>query len=124
MCHLILKTVATLATMQACRTAPSGNHWALAKVKYTGISRQLSQMGHLILKTVATLANAGMSNRAIGQSLGISRETVRQDRQSIGKNLPMPDRVTTTDGRSYPARREPKQRNPLFDAAPDRKSIT
>lgn len=69
------------------------------------------------MKTVATLANAGMSNRAIGQSLGISNQTVMRDKNKAGapNGAPDPDRrVTGTDGKSYSA-----QRKPLPDPKPD-----
>lgn len=48
-----------------------------------------------------------MSTRAIGSALGVSKGTVVHDLAGgIGQNYPMPERIATTDGRTYPATRE------------------
>ena len=48
----------------------------------------------------------GWSTRRIAEAVGVSHPTVINDlRQGIGQDLPMPSRVMTADGRTYPARR-------------------
>lgn len=56
-----------------------------------------------------------MSNRSIAEVVNVDEGTVRNDRKGIAENSAMPDRVTTSDGRSYPAKREPK----VVDPQPD-----
>lgn len=56
------------------------------------------------VKTVAALKERGMSNRAVASSLGVSHTTVKRDLEG-GTNVP-PDRVTGTDGKSYPAKQD------------------
>jgi transposase-like protein len=71
------------------------------------------------IQAVTRRKQAGMSNRAIASSLGVHESTVRDDLKSNAGNPAMPEQVTTTDGRSYPAKRDnpaPKeQRNKVID---------
>jgi hypothetical protein len=61
------------------------------------------------------LHQAGMSNRSIEAATGINRETVRQE-LSGGNFLPPGDRVTGSDGKSYPSRRKrPFHPKPTID---------
>jgi hypothetical protein len=58
-------------------------------------------------EVVEELHKAGMSNRAIADAVGVSRETVNRDMSSGGTNVsPGADRVTGPDGKSYPAKRD------------------
>lgn len=57
------------------------------------------------LPVVAELRQQGHSERAIAGAVGVSKAQVHRDLQSIGSPEPMPERVRTADGRSYPARR-------------------
>lgn len=50
-------------------------------------------------EVVCSLAEKGMSTRAIGSALGVSRETVRKDAAMSGDNKLSP--VTGTDGKTY-----------------------
>lgn len=58
-------------------------------------------------ETIQSLRSAGMSVRAISSATGVGVGTVHRElsQQSNVPNGTMPDRVTTTDGRSYPASR-------------------
>lgn len=57
------------------------------------------------LPIVAELREQGHSLRAIAGAVGVDPKTVRNDLASIGDDSPMPERVRTSDGRTYPARR-------------------
>jgi SAM-dependent methyltransferase len=69
---------------------------------------------------VADLRSEGHSLRAIAGALGVSHTQARRDVEGIGNDVPMPERVRTSDGRSYPARRP--ERVPTEDhvAEPER----
>jgi hypothetical protein len=61
-----------------------------------------------------------MSTRAIGSALGVDPKTVRNDLAQLGKNSPVPDRVTGTDGKERPAvRPAPKRAEPPAAPEPD-----
>ena len=60
-------------------------------------------------RMVEALRSDGHSLRAIAGALGVSHPTVMGDLRSIGKELPMPERIRTSDGRSYPARRPSRE---------------
>jgi hypothetical protein len=73
--------------------------------------------GDARVKVAVRLKESGMSNRAIAVSLGIGKDTVARDLATIGANAPMLDRVTTSDGRSYPATRsKPAAPEPVSDS--------
>jgi hypothetical protein len=73
--------------------------------------------GDARVKVAVRLKDSGMSNRAIAVSLGIGKDTVARDLATIGANAPMPNRVTTSDGRSYPATRpKPSAPEPVSDS--------
>lgn len=56
---------------------------------------------------VADLRQQGKSLRTIGEELGIDQKQVQRDLGSIADTVRNePDRVTTSDGRTYPARRQ------------------
>jgi hypothetical protein len=58
-------------------------------------------------ETIQSLRSAGMSVRAISTATGVGVGTVHRE-LSCGGSVPngtMPDRITTTDGRKYPATR-------------------
>lgn len=61
-------------------------------------------------EVVADLREEGHSLRAIGGALGVDKRTVQRDLDRIGAGAPMPDRVRTTDGRTYPASRPAPER--------------
>ncbi|MGO9354986.1 MAG: helix-turn-helix domain-containing protein [Mycobacterium sp.] len=54
---------------------------------------------------VGLLAGEGLSQRAIGDALGVSQKTVDRDLDQVSHD-DSPDMVTGLDGKSYPARRE------------------
>lgn len=61
-------------------------------------------------EAVASLREAGLSTRAIGSALGVDHKTVVNDVRSTGENSPVPETVTSLDGRERPAtqvRRDP-----------------
>lgn len=62
-------------------------------------------------EVVAQLRKARLSTRAIAKAVGVSKDTVRRD--LIGADAPMPERIETSDGRTYPASR------PRIDPRPD-----
>jgi hypothetical protein len=73
--------------------------------------------GDARVKVAVRLKESGMSNRAIAVSLGIGKDTVARDLATTGANAPMLDRVTTSDGRSYPATRsKPAAPEPVSDS--------
>jgi hypothetical protein len=75
------------------------------------------------VKVAVRLKESGMSNRAIAVSLGVSRETVRNDMRSGGKFLPRDlGTVTGLDGKPYPASR-PKPSTPEPDSYDVRQRI-
>lgn len=55
-------------------------------------------------EAVAELRRAGMSTRAIGSALGISKDTAARDLATVADET-VPDRITGTDGREQPASR-------------------
>lgn len=54
---------------------------------------------------VAALHGARMSQHAIAAATGVNQSTVSRDVAGIDANASMPSHITTSDGRSYPARR-------------------
>jgi hypothetical protein len=63
------------------------------------------------------MSSKGMSQRAIGASLGVDHATVSNDLRSGGENSPpdtVPDNVIGLDGKSY-KRKPPKPRQPTRD---------
>ena len=87
---------------------------------------------------VAEMHEAGMSTRAIANGLGVSQFPVREDIAALRgtSQYSEPERVTSTDGRSMPARRDaaapdapratPRRALPdqFFDAAYDLTKVT
>lgn len=72
-------------------------------------------------ETIQSLRAAGMSVRAISSATGVGVGTVHRE-LSGAANVPngtMPERVTTTDGRSYPASRPAPQDDPDLLAGDD-----
>src|SRR5690606_29372955 len=67
---------------------------------------------------VADLRAQGHSLRAIGGALGVDKRTVQRDLESIGADAPIPDRVRTLHGRTYPATRPAPQPEPEPDDEP------
>jgi hypothetical protein len=63
-------------------------------------------------EVVATLRKAKLSTRAIAKAVGVGPTTVRRDLSNAPSGA-MPERIETTDGRTYPAAR------PRLDPAPD-----
>jgi SAM-dependent methyltransferase len=61
---------------------------------------------------------SGMSYRAIGKVVGASHAQVRRDVDSNGTDVPMPEEIHTTDGRTYPATR-PTAAELVEELAPD-----
>lgn len=58
-------------------------------------------------RKVAEKRAEGKSHRTIGEELGIDTKQVQRDLESIGDTVPNePERITTSAGRTYPARRE------------------
>jgi hypothetical protein len=55
-------------------------------------------------EAVAELRRAGMSQRAIGTTLGVDAATVNRDLRTVA-DATVPDRITGTDGREQPASR-------------------
>lgn len=55
-------------------------------------------------EAVAELRRAGMSTRAIGAALGVSKDTAARDLSTVSDET-VPDRITGTDGREQPASR-------------------
>lgn len=55
-------------------------------------------------KAVAELRLAGMSTRAIGSALGVSKDTVARDLGTVAPET-VPDRITGMDGREQPSTR-------------------
>ncbi|HEY5985166.1 MAG TPA: hypothetical protein VIV12_02105 [Streptosporangiaceae bacterium] len=64
---------------------------------------------------VASLREAGLSTRAIAGALGVHKDTVRND-LSTGENSPVPDSVTSLDGRQRPATQAPRMADRYAEA--------
>ena len=56
-------------------------------------------------RMVEALRSEGHSYRAIAGALGVSKDTIARDADRIVSPETMPDRIRTSDGRTYPARR-------------------
>lgn len=52
---------------------------------------------------VAELRQGGMSQRAIGAALGVSKRTVENDLSQLATSSQLPDRIVSLDGRERPA---------------------
>lgn len=76
-------------------------------------------------EVAVALRQDGHSLRAIAGALGVSHEQVRQDviSESNVNDLTMPERITTTDGRTYPTSR-PKPGDTITDDSGDARQIT
>lgn len=59
-------------------------------------------------EAVASLREAGLSTRAIGSALGVDHKTVVNDVRAPGENSPVPESVTSLDGRQRPATQPPR----------------
>lgn len=76
-------------------------------------------------EAVAELRFAGMSQRAIGAALGVSKDTVGRDLAGVSSETP--DEITGADGKSYastkprPAAVPPEVREAVEDVTPDLK---
>lgn len=78
--------------------------------------RQLSAIERA--EVVARLRQERMSTRAIAKAVGVGKDTVRRD-LGIGAFAPMPDTITTADGRTYPATRPRAEREQVRDYIED-----
>jgi hypothetical protein len=58
---------------------------------------------------VAALRSEGLSTRAIGDAIGASKDTVRNDLSSTGEKSPVePDEIVGTNGKTYKPKPKPK----------------
>ena len=61
----------------------------------------------------AVAANPKKSDRALAAELGVSGQTIGRARKKSGATNVAPERVAGKDGKSYPARRTPRQTLPF-----------
>lgn len=61
---------------------------------------------------VADLREQGLSQRAIGAALGVSKRTVETDLAQVATSSHLPDSITGTDGKTYASKRPERPQSP------------